>query len=78
MSETYQKLDELPGNKKEAAKRSKYCEIALKRADWARSSLKEAKQKKVYYACENARLNTNATGSFHAQVIDEVGAKILL
>ncbi|OJG92512.1 hypothetical protein RV15_GL002937 [Enterococcus silesiacus] len=75
MPETYQKLGELLGNKKEAATLSKYCETVLKQAAQARSSLKESEQKTVYYASGNAGLNTNAAGSFHAQVLDEVGAK---
>lgn len=75
MPQTYEKLGELLGNSKETAKLSKYCETVLKQADQVRSSLKESEQKSVYYASGNAGLNTNAAGSFHAQVIDEVGAK---
>lgn len=75
MPQTYEKLGELLGNSKETAKLSKYCEAVLKQAKQIRTSLKESEQKSVYYACGNAGLNTNAAGSFHAQVIDEVGAK---
>lgn len=75
MSETYKKLGELFGNTKETEELSAYCQRILEMADTARSSLKESEQKSIYYATGNAGLNTNAKGSFHAQVIDEIGAK---
>lgn len=75
MPETYKKIGDLLGETKETEKLSKYCQKVLKQADSVRSSLKESDQKRIYYASGNAGLNTNAEGSFHAQVIDEIGAK---
>lgn len=75
MPETYQKLGELLGNTKETKQLSAYCQRVLEQAENVRSSLKESEQRKIYYASGNAGLNTNAQGSFHAQVIDEIGAK---
>lgn len=75
MPETYKKLGELLGNTKETEKLAEYCQNVLTQADNVRSSLKESEQKSIYYASGNAGLNTNAEGSFHAQVIDEIGAK---
>lgn len=75
MPETYQKLGELLGNTQTTEKLASYCQQVIEKADSVRSSLKESEQKSIYYAAGNAGLNTNAEGSFHAQVIDEIGAK---
>ncbi|MGG5341047.1 ABC transporter substrate-binding protein [Enterococcus sp. AZ192] len=75
LPEAYQKIGELLGNTEETDQLSAYCEKVLAQAKEVKGSLKAADQKSVYYASGNAGLNTNAEGSFHAQVIDEVGAK---
>ncbi|GGC78806.1 ABC transporter substrate-binding protein [Enterococcus wangshanyuanii] len=75
LPETYIKLGELLGNTEETEQLSEYCEKVLSQAKEVKENLKAVDQKSVYYASGNAGLNTNAEGSFHAQVIDEVGAK---
>lgn len=75
MPETYKKIGELLGNTKQTDQLSAYCEKILAKAKTVRNELKESEQKSVYYATGNAGLNTNAAGSFHAQVIDQIGAK---
>jgi iron complex transport system substrate-binding protein len=75
MAETYEKLGDLLGNAEETEKLGQYCEKVLKQANDVHSSLTEAEQKRVYYAAGTAGLNTNAEGSFHAQVMEVVGAK---
>ncbi|MTD38118.1 ABC transporter substrate-binding protein [Erwinia sp. CPCC 100877] len=75
LPEAYNTLGELLGNKAETAQLAKYCQKVIDQAKKVRASIKEADQKSVYYASGKAGLNTNSEGSFHAQVIDEVGAK---
>jgi iron complex transport system substrate-binding protein len=75
MSEAYTMLGDLLGNKTETEQLAEYCQKVIDQAQKARSTIKEADQKSVYYASGKAGLNTNSEGSFHAQVIDEVGAK---
>ena len=74
MPETYKKLGELLGDTSQTKQLSAYCEKVLNQAENVRNELKESEQKSVYYASGNAGLNTNATGSFHAQVIEQIGA----
>ena len=75
MPKTYKKIGELLGNTSETDGLSNYCEKVLAQAKNIKSELPESKQKTIYYASGNAGLNTNAEGSFHAQVIDQIGAK---
>lgn len=75
LSETYEKLGELLENKKDTQKLSAYCQQVIKQAEKSKAKLKESEKKSVYYASGNAGLNTNAAGSFHAQVIDVIGAE---
>jgi iron complex transport system substrate-binding protein len=75
MSDAYKMLGDLLGNKTETDQLAEYCQKVIDQAKKARSTIKEAEQKTVYYASGKAGLNTNSEGSFHAQVIDEVGAK---
>ncbi|MFD1899328.1 ABC transporter substrate-binding protein [Enterococcus termitis] len=75
LPDTYKKLGELLGETKHTDQLSQYCEKVLTQAQAVRKKLKDSERKSVYYAAGNAGLNTNAEGSFHAQVIEEVGAK---
>ncbi|MHC5229247.1 ABC transporter substrate-binding protein [Enterococcus sp. LJL99] len=75
MPETYEKIGELLGDTSQTDQLSAYCEKVLTQAETVRNELKESEQKSIYYASGNAGLNTNAAGSFHAQVIDQIGAK---
>lgn len=75
MPETYEKIGELLGDASQTDQLSAYCEKVLTQAETVRNELKESEQKSIYYASGNAGLNTNAAGSFHAQVIDQIGAK---
>lgn len=75
MPETYKKIGDLLGDTSQTDQLSAYCEKVLTQAETVRNELKESEQKSVYYASGNAGLNTNAAGSFHAQVIEQIGAK---
>ncbi|MBP2097940.1 ABC transporter substrate-binding protein [Enterococcus rivorum] len=75
LPETYKKLGELLGNTKETEKLGAYCKKVLDQAEENKSKLSESKKKTIYYASGNVGLNTNAEGSFHAQVIDAIGVK---
>ncbi|MGK0550732.1 ABC transporter substrate-binding protein [Enterococcus faecalis] len=75
MGETYQKLGELLGNTQETEPLSHYCQQVITKAEQVKAQLPDSKRKSVYYAAGKAGLNTNAEGSFHAQVLDEVGVK---
>lgn len=74
MDETYQKLGDLTGRKKENDKLASYCKEVLSTAKKNKEKIGD-KQKTVYYAGGQDGLSTNAEGSFHAEVFDVLGAK---
>lgn len=74
MNETYEKLTELLGNKENNKQLADYCKKVITNATAAKEKIGK-NEVSVYYAGGTAGLNTNAEGSFHAQVLDQVGAK---
>ncbi|MGX6979875.1 ABC transporter substrate-binding protein [Vagococcus elongatus] len=74
MGETYQMLGELLNRPKEADKLSEYCDRVLAKAGEVREKLGDNK-KTVYYASGEIGLDTNAEGSFHAQVLETSGVQ---
>lgn len=74
MPQTYRKLAQLIGNRQHNNQLAAYCQRVLKQAKTARQEVK-GQQKSVYYASGKSGLNTNAAGSFHAQIFDAVGTK---
>lgn len=74
MSDTYQMLGELLNRQKETDKLSEYCDKVLTKAEEVRETLGDNK-KTVYYASGETGLDTNAAGSFHAQVLETSGVQ---
>ncbi|WP_057872934.1 ABC transporter substrate-binding protein [Loigolactobacillus rennini] len=74
MPQTYRKLAQLTGNRQHNQKLATYCQQVLKQAKTAREKVKD-QQKSIYYASGKSGLNTNAAGSFHAQIFDTIGVK---
>lgn len=75
MSETYEKLGDLLNDETMTKALANYCNDVIEKAENIQEKLKDDERKSVYYASGNAGFNTNAEGSFHAQVLDFVGAK---
>ena len=78
MDSAYIKVGEMVGDsktKKEVAALSNYCKTTLDKASKATKSLTPASKVKVYFAGGEKGLNTNAKGSFHAEVFDKIGAE---
>ncbi len=73
MSSAYEKLGELTGDTDQAKKLADYCNNTLKRSETAREQL--AEKKTVYFAIGDDGLHTNAEGSIHARVIEQIGAE---
>ncbi|MBW4844104.1 MAG: ABC transporter substrate-binding protein [Lachnospiraceae bacterium] len=73
MSSAYEKLGELTGDTDQAKKLADYCNNTLKRSETAREQL--AEKKSVYFAIGDDGLHTNAEGSIHARVIEQIGAE---
>lgn len=74
MEEAYQKLGELCGNTAQTDRLSSYCKEAMSKSNAYAASLKEEERKKVYFALGGQGLNTNARGSIHADIIEQIGA----
>ncbi len=72
MSSAYEKLGELTGETGQAKKLADYCNNVLKKSETARNQL--AEKKSVYFAIGDDGLHTNAEGSIHARVIEQIGA----
>jgi iron complex transport system substrate-binding protein len=73
MSSAYEKLGELTGDTDQAKKLADYCNNTLKKSETAREQL--AEKKSVYFAIGDDGLHTNAEGSIHARVIEQIGAE---
>lgn len=73
MSSAYEKLGEFTGDKEQAKKLADYCNNTLKKSETARGQLTE--KKSVYFAIGDDGLHTNAEGSIHARVIEQIGAE---
>ncbi|MEF9946435.1 MAG: ABC transporter substrate-binding protein [Lachnospiraceae bacterium] len=75
MDQTYHMLGDLLGNPKEMATLSDYSKKTIDHATKVAKELKEEDQVSVYFALGDEGLNTNAKGSFHAEIVDLIGAK---
>ncbi len=75
MSSAYKMLGEITGETGQAAKLADYCDSTLKKAETARASLGADQKKSVYFAIGDNGLHTNAEGSIHARVIEQIGAE---
>ncbi|WP_313187955.1 ABC transporter substrate-binding protein [Lacrimispora sp.] len=73
MSSAYEKLGELTGETDQAKKLADYCNNMLKNSETAGEQL--AEKKTVYFATGDDGLHTNAEGSIHARVIEQIGAE---
>lgn len=75
LPEAYILLGSLTGDSDRAAFLADYCRERLSRAASAREALKDRKRIRVYWASGKTGLNTNARGSFHAEVLEKAGAE---
>ena len=73
MDEAYAKIGELIGDTSETEQLAEYCRNVSEKADQISAALTEAEKVTVYEALGDSGLNTNARGSFHAEVIEKVG-----
>lgn len=73
MDEAYDKIGELIGDRSETEQLAAYCKEVSEKADQVNASLKDEDRLTVYEALGDSGLNTNARGSFHAEVIDKAG-----
>ncbi len=73
MDEAYRKIGELISDTSETDQLAEYCKTVLEKADEINAALTENERVTVYEALGDSGLNTNARGSFHAEVIDKVG-----
>jgi iron complex transport system substrate-binding protein len=75
MSQAYNLLGELTGETEQAGKLADYCDNVLQQAETGKKNLSENEKKSVYFAIGEDGLHTNAQGSIHARVIEQIGAK---
>lgn len=75
MSTAYKMLGEITGETGQAAKLADYCDSTLKKSEEVKSSLGTDQKKSVYFAIGDNGLHTNAEGSIHARVIEQIGAE---
>ncbi len=73
LPDAYAMLGELLGEKERAEALSRRAESILAHAESVSEDLKDGERARVYLAMGKAGLNTNARGSFHAEVLDRVG-----
>lgn len=74
MENAYLKLGELTGNTKECEKLAKYCKELLEDTAEKAASIPEDKKKTIYLASGSEGLNTNASGSIHGDIVEQIGA----
>lgn len=74
LPEAYALLGTLTGDTERAETLGAYCRKRLDHAASVRKELKDAERVRVYWASGKTGLNTNARGSFHAEVLEKVGA----
>lgn len=74
MENAYSKLGELTGNTKECEKLARYCKELLDDTAKKAASIPEDKKKTIYLASGNEGLNTNASGSIHGDIVEQIGA----
>lgn len=75
MDTAYEQLGKLLGNEEEMKVLSEYCKKTIDHAEEMTKNLADEDKVSVYMALGEEGLNTNANGSFHAQVLDLIGAK---
>ena len=75
MSSAYQMLGEITGETAQAAKLADYCDKTMKKSEEAKASLGADQKNSVYFASGDYGLHTNAEGSIHARVIEQIGAE---
>ena len=74
MDETYETLGKILDNSDEMAKLAEFCSDTIDSVTESLSKISEEEKISVYLAMGAEGLNTNANGSFHAEVLDMVGA----
>lgn len=74
LPEAYTLLGVLTGDAERATALGAYCRKQLDHAASVRKELKDSEKVRVYWASGKTGLNTNARGSFHAEVLEKVGA----
>lgn len=73
MSDAYNKIGEIIGDTSKTKELSEYCKNVIDNSK--KTQIPENEQVSVYWAMGDAGLNTNAKESFHAEVLNLVGAK---
>lgn len=74
MESAYTQLGELTGNTKECEELAKYCKNLLEDTSQKAASISEDEKKTIYLASGSDGLNTNASGSIHGDIVDQIGA----
>lgn len=74
MEEAYNMLGELCGDTKQAGELAAYSKEVMEKSANIAASLKDDAKTSVYFALGDQGLNTNARGSIHADVIEQIGA----
>lgn len=74
MESAYTQLGELTGNTKECEELTKYCKNLLEDTSQKAASISEDEKKTIYLASGSDGLNTNASGSIHGDIVDQIGA----
>lgn len=75
MSAAYETLGELTGETGQAKELSDYCTAILQKAEEEKGKISADGKKSVYFATGDDGLHTNAEGSIHARVIEQIGAE---
>ncbi|MEG1741397.1 MAG: ABC transporter substrate-binding protein [Acetivibrio sp.] len=75
MENAYTLLGDLTGEEEQAEKLGSYCKDVMTRAASGVESIKAENKKSVYFALGDSGFHTNAKGSFHAEVLDVIGAE---
>lgn len=74
MEDAYKMLGTLSGNAKQTDALAAYSKDIMEKSAKIADLLKEEEKKSVYFALGDQGLNTNARGSIHADVIEQIGA----
>ena len=74
MESAYTKLGELLGNEKECEKLAAYCKNLFEDTSKKAASIPENEKKTIYLASGSDGLNTNASGSIHGDIVEQIGA----
>ena len=74
MENAYTKLGELTGDEKGCEILAQYCKELLEDTAKKAASIPENEKKTVYLASGSEGLNTNASGSIHGDIVEQIGA----